>query len=53
MLTAEGTRFKRSFYGTISYIPALFGLQMASVVVQEVAAGKTVNKIANSGHFYG
>lgn len=36
MLT-EGNRFKKSFYGTISYIPALFGLHMASVVVQDVA----------------
>ena len=35
MLT-DGTRFKRSFYGTISYIPALFGLHMASVVVRDV-----------------
>ncbi len=33
MLT-EG-RYKKSFYGTISYIPALFGLHMASVVVRE------------------
>lgn len=37
MLT-EG-RYKKSFYGTISYIPALFGLHMASVVVRE-AVGK-------------
>jgi tRNA threonylcarbamoyladenosine dehydratase len=28
--------FKKSFYGTISYIPALFGLHMASVVVRDV-----------------
>lgn len=35
MLT-DGNRFKRSFYGTISYIPALFGLHMASVVVQDM-----------------
>ncbi len=35
MLT-DGSRFKKSFYGTISYIPALFGLHMASVVVQDV-----------------
>jgi tRNA threonylcarbamoyladenosine dehydratase len=35
MLT-DGNRFKRSFYGTISYIPALFGLHMASVVIQDV-----------------
>jgi tRNA threonylcarbamoyladenosine dehydratase len=36
MLT-EGSQFKKSFYGTISYIPALFGLHMASVVIQDVA----------------
>jgi tRNA threonylcarbamoyladenosine dehydratase len=34
MLT-DGSKFKKSFYGTISYIPALFGLYMASVVVRE------------------
>lgn len=31
----DGTNYKRSFYGTISYIPALFGLHMASWVVQD------------------
>ncbi len=35
MLT-DGSRFKRSFYGTISYIPALFGLHMASVVIRDL-----------------
>ena len=35
MLT-NGSPFKKSFYGTISYIPALFGLHMASVVVQDI-----------------
>ena len=34
MLT-DGNKFKKSFYGTISYIPALFGLHMASVVVRD------------------
>ncbi len=34
-MLSEG-KFKKSFYGTISYIPALFGLQMASVVVRDV-----------------
>ncbi|MBL7806685.1 MAG: tRNA threonylcarbamoyladenosine dehydratase, partial [Saprospiraceae bacterium] len=29
-------RFKKSFYGTCSYIPALFGLNMASVVVRDI-----------------
>lgn len=37
MMMTEGNRFKKSFYGTISYIPALFGLYMASVVVREAA----------------
>lgn len=32
----DRTNFKRSFYGTISYIPALFGLNMASYVVRDV-----------------
>ena len=35
MLTT-GSRFKKSFYGTISYIPALFGLMMASHVIRSV-----------------
>jgi tRNA A37 threonylcarbamoyladenosine dehydratase len=29
----DGTNYKRSFYGTISYIPALFGLYAASEVI--------------------
>lgn len=31
----DGTNFKKSFYGTISYIPALFGLNMASWVIRD------------------
>jgi tRNA threonylcarbamoyladenosine dehydratase len=31
----DGTNFKKSFYGTISYIPALFGLHMASFVIRK------------------
>lgn len=41
MMTTN-SKFKNSFYGTISYIPALFGLQMASVVVQEISAGAPI-----------
>ena len=33
----DGTNFKTSFYGTISYIPALFGLHMASWVVRDAS----------------
>jgi tRNA threonylcarbamoyladenosine dehydratase len=32
--TTDGTNYKKSFYGTISYIPALFGLNMASWVIR-------------------
>jgi tRNA A37 threonylcarbamoyladenosine dehydratase len=37
MMMTDGSKFKKSFYGTSSYIPALFGLNMASIVVREVA----------------
>ena len=30
----DGTNYKKSFYGTISYLPALFGLCAASVVIR-------------------
>ena len=33
---ADSARFKRSYYGTISYLPALFGLHLASFVVRDV-----------------
>jgi len=33
----DGSNFKTSFYGTISYIPALFGLHMASWVVRDIS----------------
>jgi tRNA A37 threonylcarbamoyladenosine dehydratase len=36
----DGTNFKKSFYGTISYIPALFGLHMAGYVIR-----KLVNRV--------
>lgn len=32
----DGSNYKRSFYGTISYIPALFGLNMASWVIRDI-----------------
>lgn len=36
----DGTRYKRSFYGTISYMPALFGLTMASEVIRRLGGLK-------------
>lgn len=41
MMLTDGSRFKKSFYGTCAYIPALFGLHMASVVVREVAGSES------------
>lgn len=34
--TEMGTMFKRSFYGTISYMPAMFGMTMASYVIRKI-----------------
>jgi tRNA A37 threonylcarbamoyladenosine dehydratase len=36
MKLTDGSNYKKSFYGTISYMPALFGLRMASEVIQEL-----------------
>ncbi|AEE52083.1 tRNA threonylcarbamoyladenosine dehydratase [Haliscomenobacter hydrossis] len=33
----EGSAFKKSYYGTISYLPALFGLHMAGYVIREIS----------------
>ncbi|MFN9609343.1 MAG: ThiF family adenylyltransferase [Pseudanabaena sp.] len=32
----DGSNFKRSYYGTISYIPALFGINMESIVIRDL-----------------
>lgn len=32
----DGTKYKKSYYGTISYMPALFGLHMAAHVIQKL-----------------
>jgi tRNA A37 threonylcarbamoyladenosine dehydratase len=36
----DGTNFKKSYYGTISYMPALFGLQAAAFVVNFIIKQK-------------
>jgi len=36
----DGNNFKRSYYGTISYLPALFGLNLASVVIRDLMENK-------------
>lgn len=37
----DGSNFKRSFYGTVSYMPALFGLQGAAEVIDYIASNKS------------
>ncbi|MEZ4900544.1 MAG: hypothetical protein R2822_01685 [Spirosomataceae bacterium] len=41
MLT-DGNNFKRSAYGTISYLPATFGSVCASVVIRELLGQKVI-----------
>ena len=36
----DGTNYKKSYYGTISYMPAAFGLQAASYVVNHILTKK-------------
>ncbi len=40
MLMTDGTNFKRSAYGTISYLPAAFGGACASVVIRDLLSVK-------------
>lgn len=43
LLYTDGTNFKKSAYGTMSYLPAAFGGAIASVAIRELM-GKTVLK---------
>jgi tRNA threonylcarbamoyladenosine dehydratase len=36
IMKTDGARFKKSAYGTISYLPAAFGLTCASVVIRDI-----------------
>ena len=36
MMMTDGANFKRSAYGTISYLPAAFGGACASVVIRDL-----------------
>ena len=36
MMLTDGTNFKKSAYGTISYLPAAFGGACASVVIRDL-----------------
>ena len=36
LMMTDGSNFKKSFYGTISYVPAAFGGAVASVAIREL-----------------
>ena len=42
IMRTDGTKFKKSAYGTISYLPAVFGLTCASVVIKHIADYKEI-----------
>jgi len=42
IMRTDGTNFKKSAFGTISYIPAVFGMTCASVVIRELTNWKEV-----------
>ena len=42
IMKTDGTKFKKSAYGTISYLPAVFGLICASVVIKHIAEYKEI-----------
>lgn len=42
IMRTDGSKFKKSAYGTISYLPAAFGLTCASVVIRDLVGWKEV-----------
>lgn len=44
LIHTDGSNFKRSAYGTISYMPAIFGLTLASIVIRDLLEWKTIEK---------
>lgn len=42
IMRTDGSKYKKSAYGTISYLPAAFGLTCASVVIRDIAGWKEV-----------
>ncbi len=50
IMKTDGSKYKKSAYGTISYLPAAFGLTCASVVIRDLVGWKEVNTGRVSGH---
>jgi tRNA threonylcarbamoyladenosine dehydratase len=44
LIMTDGSNFKKSAYGTMSYLPAVFGLTAASVVIRELIKDKASEK---------
>ncbi|MGZ3884815.1 MAG: tRNA threonylcarbamoyladenosine dehydratase [Bacteroidia bacterium] len=42
IMRTDGTKFKKSAYGTISYLPAVFGFTCASVVIRDIVDWKEI-----------
>ncbi|MBL7900527.1 MAG: tRNA threonylcarbamoyladenosine dehydratase [Bacteroidia bacterium] len=42
IMHTDGSKYKKSAYGTISYLPAAFGLTCASVVIRDIVGWKEV-----------
>lgn len=42
IMRTDGSKYKKSAYGTISYLPAAFGLTCASVVIRDITGWKEV-----------
>ncbi len=42
IMKTDGSKFKKSAYGTISYLPAVFGLVCASVVIKQISDYKEI-----------
>lgn len=43
IMQTDGSNFKKSAYGTISYLPAAFGLTCASVAIRHITGWKEYN----------
>jgi tRNA threonylcarbamoyladenosine dehydratase len=42
IMRTDGSKYKKSAYGTISYLPAAFGLTCASVVIRDIVGWKEI-----------
>lgn len=42
IMRTDGSKYKKSAYGTISYLPAAFGLTCASVVIRDITGWKEI-----------